>query len=415
MRALFRAEALQAQRQQWLGQVQLIRPLSVTVLTLGVALVVLALVGFLALTEYTRKATTSGVLAPDLGLIRLVPSAAGTVLERRIVEGQSVREGDVLFVLALERPMLAAQAQADVLRSLEERRRSLTTAAQQQQNLLGAQQATLERRLAALQRELQQVDAEASLQQQRLTLAQQALARLESLQAAQFISAAQLQTKNEEILGIRAAAQALSRQRAALERELAELEGERRALPLRASGLAGGIERELAVLSRESAEQDVERRLVVRASHAGTVSAVLAEPGQSVSPSSALASLVPDGAALQAHLYAPSSAVGFVRPDQVVRLRFDAFPYQRFGHWPGRVIQVSRTPLGASELAALSLPVAASGEPLFRITVALDAAPGQEPMTLVAGMRLQADVLLERRRLLAWLFEPLLGLQGRAG
>jgi membrane fusion protein len=27
-------------------------------------------------------------------------------------------------------------------------------------------------------------------------------------------------------------------------------------------------------------------------------------------------------------------------------------------------------------------------------------------------MRLQADVLLERRRLVEWLFEPLLGLQG---
>jgi membrane fusion protein len=28
-------------------------------------------------------------------------------------------------------------------------------------------------------------------------------------------------------------------------------------------------------------------------------------------------------------------------------------------------------------------------------------------------MRLQADVLLDRRRLIEWLFEPLLGLRGR--
>jgi membrane fusion protein len=32
---------------------------------------------------------------------------------------------------------------------------------------------------------------------------------------------------------------------------------------------------------------------------------------------------------------------------------------------------------------------------------------------LSAGMRLQADVLLERRRLVEWLFEPLLGLRSR--
>jgi membrane fusion protein len=78
----------------------------------------------------------------------------------------------------------------------------------------------------------------------------------------------------------------------------------------------------------------------------------------------------------------------------------------------GHVTQVSRAPLGAGELAALALPAAGSGgEPLFRITVALDALPAG--MQLAAGMRLQADVLLERRRLVEWLFEPLLGLRQR--
>ena len=62
----------------------------------------------------------------------------------------------------------------------------------------------------------------------------------------------------------------------------------------------------------------------------------------------ALASLVPSGAQLQAHLFAPSGAVGFVRPRQEVRLRFEAFPYQKFGHQTGHVLQVSRTPLAAS-------------------------------------------------------------------
>ena len=40
------------------------------------------------------------MLVPDGGLIRLVPTAAGTVLERRVREGQTVHSGDVLFVLS---------------------------------------------------------------------------------------------------------------------------------------------------------------------------------------------------------------------------------------------------------------------------------------------------------------------------
>jgi membrane fusion protein len=50
---------------------------------------------------------------------------------------------------------------------------------------------------------------------------------------------------------------------------------------------------------------------------------------------------------------------------------------------------------------------------MFRITVALDESPAPQAMPLAAGMRLQADVLLERRRLIEWLFEPLLGLGSR--
>lgn len=412
-RPLFRPEAVDAQRLQWLGAVQLVRPPSLVWVTVGVVCIAVAFSAFLALAQYTRKATVTGVLVPDRGLIRLVPAAAGTVLERRVSEGQQVQAGDVLFVLALERVLLAADAQAQVRRSLDDRRRSLADATRTRQALTDTQRQALERRLSALRGELAQIDIEAGLQQQRLAMAEQSLARLQSLQAEQFISPAQTQTKSEELLGLRAAAQGLARQRAGLQRERAELEGELRALPFLADAAVGGLERDLAQAERDAAEQDAGQRLVVRAPQSGTVSTLLAEPGQSVSPASALATLVPQGAVLQAQLFAPSSAIGFVQPGQAVRLRFEAFPYQKYGQQPARVLQVSRTPLAASELAALVLPAAATGngsEPMFRITVVLE---GEPVATLSAGMRLQADVLLDKRRLIEWLFEPLLGLKGR--
>lgn len=412
MRQLFRPEAIEARRQPGLGSVQLTRSLSLSWLTAG-AVVAAVLVGaFLTFSSYTRKATTQGVLVPDRGLIRLVPTAAGTVLERHAVEGQAVKAGEVLFVLALDRPLLADENRLQVQASLAERQRSLRDSARQQAALVQSQQIALERRLQALATELAQLDAQTTLQQQRLTLARQSLARLESLQGEQFVSPAQVQTKTEEVLGLQGAAQDLSRQRAALERERAELDGERRALPLVAGGAAGGLEREQALLSRESAELDAERRLIVRAPQAGTLSAVQAEPGQAVSPASVLASLVPAGSKLQAHLYAPSSAIGFVQADQAVRLRLEAFPYQKFGHVSGRVLEVSRTPMMRSDQPAAAGVDAA--QPLFRITVELDQSSAALPAPLVPGMRLAADVLLERRRLLEWLIDPVLGWRSRA-
>ncbi|GAB1388570.1 MAG: hypothetical protein AMXMBFR78_03770 [Rubrivivax sp.] len=416
-RPLFRDEVLQAQQGAWLGRVQIVRPLSMDLITVGVLAMVLLAAAFLALGHYTRKTTIEGVLAPDRGVIRLVPPEAATVIERRASEGQQVQAGDILFVLAQERPRLLATAQAEVQRSLQERRQSLQETARQQDALAAAQEQALDRRLRALRAEQAQADGEVTLQQQRLALAQQALARLQALQRDNFISEAQVLAKQEEVLGLQSQLQGLQRERLRLQREREQLEGERRSLPLSARSTQGGLERDLAEVSREAAEQDSERQLIVRAPQAGVLTAVLSEPGQAVSPAAALASLVPQGATLQAQLYAPSSAVGFIRPGQAVRLRLEAFPYQKYGPLEGQVLQVSRTPLAAGELAAQSLAGLAPlrpGEALFRITVALDAAAlARWRQPLAAGMRLQADVLLERRRLIEWLFEPLLGLRER--
>jgi membrane fusion protein len=427
--SLFRPEALVAQAQAGQGSVQLVRPLSLAWLTALALLAVLAVLAFLALAQYTRRSTIQGVLVPDQGLIRLVPTAAGAVLERRVREGQSVAAGEVLFVLALDRSRLAAGAEGEVRRSLEQRQRSLSDAATQQHSLAHTRRAALDRRLAALREERAQIEAEAALQAQRLVLAQSAHTRLRALEAEQFISSAQVQAKSEDLLALRAAAQSLLRQRTALDRERAELEGERHALPLVAQGAASSLERDQAQLARESAELDAERHIVVRAPQAGTMSGVLAQVGQSVAPGAALASLVPEGAQLQAQLFAPSSAVGFVQPGQAVQLRYEAFPYQKFGHRAARVLEVSRVPLAASELSSLALPTsitrgaaagdgggvaAAAGEALFRITVSLDPqTPAQQGLPLVAGMRLAGDILLERRRLLEWLLEPLLAWRER--
>ena len=413
MTSLFRPEAVEGRRQEWLGSIQLVRPLSLRLLTLAVVAAALAVAALLVEGHYTRKARVAGFLVPDRGVIRLLPPLAGTVLESHVAEGRVVREGDVLFVLAVDQ----ATPQGDAVQtSLAARERSLKGAALQQNLLRDSQVAAIDRRLDDMRRELAAMQAEADLQTQRLVLAQQAQTRLESLRDDNFISAAQVQSKAEEVLGLRAQAQSLERQRVAQSREIGTLEAQRRELPLRSQAQQGEIDRDLALLAQQTAESQARRRVVVRAPQDGVISAVLAEPGHSVSPASALASLVPSNARLQAQLFAPSSAIGFVRPDQTVLLRYQAFPYQKFGHQVGQVTQVSRSPLQAAELASLPMGGAAANEPLYRITVTLAqqtvAAYGQA-QPLSPGMQLEADVQLDRRRLIEWIFEPMLGIAGR--
>jgi membrane fusion protein len=415
---LFRPEALSNRQRDWLGSIQLIRPVSMALLTGFVVVVAVAVAAYLTLGEYTRKARVSGYLVPDRGVIRLVAPQPATVIESHVAEGGAVRRGDVLFVLAVGQATLSGDTQAAVQSSLASRERSLQGAARQRGQLEQTQTAALDTQVAQMRHELDAMAAETDLQRQRLALAQDALTQYESLRNDNFVSNAQVRAKAEDVLGVKAQLQSLERQRATRLREIATLQAQRSELPLRTQAAQGEIDRDLAALAQASAESEARQRIVVRAPQDGVVTGVLAAPGQTVTPAAALASLLPADAKLQAHLFAPSSAVGFVRANQTVQLRYQAFPYQKFGHQAGEVAQVSRSPLQAAELAGLPLPaaVSANGEPLYRITVTLNqqsvAAYGQ-PQALSPGMQLEADVLLDRRRLIEWLFEPVLGIAGR--
>jgi len=418
---LFRSEVIEGRQQAWLGSIQLVRPVPLAVLTLVVVVIAFVVGGFLVEGRYTRKAHITGYLVPDRGVLRLLPPQAGTVTESHVVEGRLVKRGEVLFVLSVDRATLSGDTQAAVETSLAVRRRSLQDAARNTAQLQQGQAAALDRQIADMRRELVQIDAEADVYRLQMALKQQDLAQYESLKNDNnFVSPALVRNKKSEELDARAKLQASSLKRASQTRHIGMLEAERREQPLRTLAALGEIERDLAALAEASAENEAKQRIVIRAPQDGVVTAVLAQPGHNVSPASALASLLPADARLQAQLFAPSSAVGFVRTNQQVQLRYQAFPYEKFGHHAGQVLQVSRTPLHSAELAGLPLPEAmkgsASGEPLYRIIVTLDQQAVQaygQAQPLVPGMQLEADVMLDRRRLIEWIFEPLLSVTGR--
>jgi membrane fusion protein len=96
----------------------------------------------------------------------------------------------------------------------------------------------------------------------------------------------------------------------------------------------------------------------------------------------------------------------------VAQLQYQAFPYQKFGIQPGAVVKISRTAVSAQELP---FP-AASTEFYYVVTVKPEkefvlAYGKQEP--LQTGMQVDADIWLDRRTLLEWIFEPLFSITGR--
>lgn len=410
---LFRESVLEAQREQAFGSVLLMQPLSTRLLTLVALLITASLVALAFWGAYTRKERVKGFLVPTRGLIKIYPRETGIITEKQVVEGARVAKGDPLFVVTLERPAgETMETQSTAITRLRERRLSLEGELRQVDQIAALETQTQQQRIRALEAELSQLVREMNTQQRRITAAENSHARYRKLQSEGIASEEQVQEKLKDVLTEQAALQAQQRTQISLTRESQTLRSQIASAELRARTQRAATERSLSQIVQELAAYESHRTYIVRAPEDGIATALLADRGQSINPNQPLVSLLPMETTLEAHLLVPSRSIGFLTASQPVYMRQEAFPYERFGSQSGHIVEISKTLILPGETA---LPIQLQ-EPAYRVTVKLDAqsikAYGKE-FPLQAGMMLDADIWLDRRKLYEWLLDPIYSVMGR--
>ena len=376
-----------------------------------------ALILFLSFASYTKRVTVRGQLLPESGWAKVYPQQGGIVIEKHVKEGQAVRAGQLLYVLSLDRETADNSSIAGIGRLVERRRQSLDGEIAHTRELLAEQLASLESKRRAYRAEIAVIERSIEGQKTRVSLAEDTLERYKGLLAHDYIAGEQVQLREADLIDQRSRLQGLQRERVGLQREIGALGDELERLPIEFEKQIAELQRRVSSADQEFTESELRRRIVVTAPREGIATAANAELGQNAPVDRPLLAIIPRGAKLEAHLFAPSRAVGFVRAGDRVMVRYDAFPYQKFGHHEGRVSQVARVALTSQELSALGLDAQeVANEPLYRITVSLPAQTIKaygEAQPLQVGMLIEADVMQETRKLYEWVLEPLISITGK--
>ena len=417
---LFRQEALAQRRTQWLGTVLLVPRLSHTLFGACAAVSGGALLALLWFGHYTRTAHISGWLVPQQGMVQVFAPQAGVITQWLVHEGSIVHAGDPLLVLSAELQSSARGQTQSAIAGLLSNRRSSLNGERGRRAMLQAQHAqSLRARLAALQSQLAQLDSDIVIQRSRSALATQAEAREREMRRLGFNTIDQLQAAEERRLEQYAKLGALIRDKTGVEREHLALMSELEDLPLKAQADVANLERDIGAVDQQLAEAEARREIVVPSPAAGTVTTIQTELGGRPNQNVPLLSIVPAGSDLEAQLFSASRGIGFLRPGQRVLLRFQAYPYQKFGHYEGTLANISGSAVNPGELPAKLAGLTGmvgTGDPVYRLTVKLKSQAVTvygKPVALQPGMQLDADVLIERRRLIEWMFDPLFTLTGK--
>ncbi|HYD86027.1 MAG TPA: HlyD family efflux transporter periplasmic adaptor subunit [Vitreimonas sp.] len=407
MSELFRSEPLQHSARRLEGAVIMATPPSTRLLAGFFLTAVVAGLCFACSASYARKETVTGWITPDSGLLRAVAVQGGLVEALDVREGDIVAAGQALARIQLSPEIESGDAGQALSASLAAEADAARAGAGADLAQLQSEHQQLRRSRDSLAAERGQVERQIVLQGERIRLAETDLERLQSLADRGFFPRSQLEARHAAALAQEQELAALRQRALSLDRDIIAMRARLEALPIETAAAEAAIAVTAAQLAQRRTDAQSRSHYLVRAPVAGRVAAIAARQGQTLASGAAVATVVPHGSRLEAELYAPSRAIGFIRTGQEVRLLYQAFPHQRFGAGRGEVLAVSPTVLAPNEVAIPGVDV---GEPVFRVRVRLSQdyveAYG-ERAPLQAGMLLSADIVVDRRSLMEWLLDPI--------
>jgi membrane fusion protein len=415
--SLFRKEAVDHQNDTSHGEIIIPASFGMLFSAAATLILLLCIALFIYYGSYTRKTHLPGIVMPSSGLVKITPQYTGYVTRQVVSEGQHVGVGEPLYHISGEHyngqgtGTLAAMSQ-----SLKMQYSMLASQQALELRDNNQQQQAIRQRIDSLQPQIRSAEQRLLLAERQVGLTTSVMGRFKKLAGTHFVSDIEYQQKQ---IDVSAAQQNVEDQRQMLLQLRTTLETAKddlNHLIVQGESRGAELDRQLQELRQQQDELAGQENFTLTAPVSGTVAAVLVRQGQPVRASEPVMTLVPDDARLQIELYATSQKAGFIQPGQRVALRFDAFPYQKFGVQYGTIREISRTTLTPSDLLSVSPVTWKENEGHYRIIVEPEntfilAYGKKEPLR--PGMALEGDVSLDTRYLWEWLTEPLWSLKGK--
>ncbi len=411
---LFRPESLRAHELAWLGRPTLALDLSATFMSLAAIALAAATAALITFGTYTRRVELQGAILPDTGLAAISAPDYGQIVSLAVHEGDQVQRNALLYTLNLDTATKEGATQQQIADALIAQRATLTGQIDRRRRVGEAKRDALQRKLANLRAQDDQFLQQISVQQKFVGRMYDEYAILQPLVQTHNVPLNELSAREQAWMQAQSGLQQLKDSELRVQARTGDTQYDLDTNDADTRNDIDTLRTRISDVDQSLARSAAHRVIEIRAPAAGVVTAILAQPGQMIAQGALMLTIVPQHDRMQAQVLAPSSAIGFIRPGARVLLRYSAFPYQKYGQYRGRVVDVSHVALRQAEVQDLlaGAPPARQAGSWYRITVLPDrdhvTIDGQE-QALPAGMQVQASVLLDRRPLYQWIVEPLYG------
>jgi membrane fusion protein len=391
-----------------------------TLVTLLFAAAIAATFSALWFGHFSQTEPVRGIVSVAGGVARLDAPRAGVLKDILVNQGQFVQAGQPVYSIQVNGVSSGGETAVETeLRTLEKTRLNLIgeidrtsqflERSRAEQAAVSADQVALVSALDAQEKNLKAASAKAKGE---VNKARDLVARgyatrdvLNNLERTAF-------DFERQLIDIKLKRIEYQRQYADKQRELDALYSDKQSQKSNADSQLQATESQIAAVKTDSG-------VVVQAQTAGFVLAITGKAGDSVTAGQFVAAIGDPNADTLIQIDAPAQSVGLIKVGDAAILKYDAFPFKTFGVQHGVITAISASPIKGADIqgpAGADLRPVEQRQSLYRVEIRPDSneieAYGQK-QKLKIGSTLTADLIVERRRLIDWVLDPIRALKGR--
>ncbi|CAD5787290.1 HlyD family secretion protein [Escherichia coli] len=356
---------------------------------------------FMSFADYTQKRTVNGIVFPDKGIVNIKSKQSGTLSAFYIKGGDYVNAGEKLFAID-------ASSSTQYFRNNEENYRELLSKLREVSgsetldniNTLNAKRKLTEEQIDQTRNSIDIMTNQVRLLDAAIQSQQVTFNRIQEAYKKKYVADIEKNNAEMQLIDKKMQRQSLNNEISSREGQIISLKKELDDTIDRIKNIQNEDKKESlqSLMKMYGIASDTES--VLRAPVAGKVAEIVERTGRFVNAGDTILTVIPQGSVNQIVAFISPELIGEIKKGTKVALKYDSYPYQRFGVEHGVIIDISRVPLQPEDIYTnfgLKFENAC-----FRVGIKI--IERKESITVIPSMSLKVEIPTRKASIIKWIF-----------
>ncbi|MFM4113909.1 HlyD family secretion protein [Klebsiella variicola] len=411
---LYRKEAIEYKRHHWKGKALLLAGLPAWLVLSLSALFLTALVCALIFCKFTQRVDVKGEVITLPHSINVFAPQQGFIVKQFVKIGDVVKKNQPLYEIDVSRSTTSGNVSAAQIEVINEKIAN-------SDNIIKKLEDNKNQTLSALNAQLKTTTDSLKETTRMLVNTQAGLKKMHDNLSSYdkylnngLITKDQYNYQHSLYFQQQSAYQSLVSQKMQLESQITQLNSDKITKAADFDNQISSQYNQSNDYKNQLVESNANGNIIVKSTSDGRIESLSATQGQTVDNGSSLAQIKPTGnVEYYLVLWLPNNTIPYLKTGDTINIRYDAFPSDKFGQFPGEIISISSMPASRQEMSEYT-NVSNSGNQqqelaLYKAIVKIKDKQFEydgKKLSLSNGLKAQAVVFLEERPLYMWMFTP---------